>query len=75
MRETIRLTSTAPGLAVAPFQDEIIAGKYLIPKVMLGTLGLPTLSLAFAETSQDQAIFVNIMNIHRDPAVWGEDVS
>ncbi|KAH7105038.1 cytochrome P450 [Auriculariales sp. MPI-PUGE-AT-0066] len=53
MRETIRLTSTAPGIGVCPDQDEIVGGKFLIPK--------------------GQPIFVSIYNIHRDPAVWGDD--
>lgn len=32
MRETLRLTPTAPARTVAPFEDTTIGGKYLIHK-------------------------------------------
>ncbi|KAF8148143.1 fatty acid hydroxylase [Mycena galopus ATCC 62051] len=55
MRETLRLTSTAPIRQTSPLEDtKIGGGKYAVKK------GSPILVLAW--------------ELHRDPAVWGDDV-
>ncbi|KDQ16559.1 hypothetical protein BOTBODRAFT_173064 [Botryobasidium botryosum FD-172 SS1] len=58
MRETLRLTPSATGFTLTPFEDEVIGTKggkrYQIKK---GT-----------------AVIASLYDIHRDPAVWGEDV-
>ncbi|KAJ8488103.1 hypothetical protein ONZ45_g14089 [Pleurotus djamor] len=55
MRETLRLSPTAPVRTVAPLEDTTLAGKYPIPAGQLVTM--------------------QIMAIHRDPLVWGEDAA
>lgn len=41
--EALRLWPTAPALGLAPFEDEVIGGKYLIPKGTFTTLLIPSL--------------------------------
>jgi cytochrome P450/NADPH-cytochrome P450 reductase len=55
MRETLRLHPPVGVLAVTPFEDTVIGGRYLIKKETV----------------------VSVQNgcLHRDPAVWGDDVS
>ncbi|KAJ7187242.1 fatty acid hydroxylase [Mycena filopes] len=53
MRETLRLTPTAPIRATTPIEDTTVGGKYHVKK------GAPLVLLLF--------------QIHRDPAVWGDD--
>ncbi|MEM6584937.1 MAG: cytochrome P450, partial [Pseudomonadota bacterium] len=41
--EALRLWPTAPALGLAPFEDEVIGGKYAIPKGTFTTLLIPSL--------------------------------
>ncbi|KAJ7501738.1 fatty acid hydroxylase [Mycena galericulata] len=54
MRESLRLTPTAPKRGVTPLEDTTLGGgKYFVKA------GTP--------------IILQVWNMHRDPAVWGED--
>ncbi|KDQ16569.1 hypothetical protein BOTBODRAFT_129916 [Botryobasidium botryosum FD-172 SS1] len=57
MRETLRLSPSAPIFSVTPFEDEVIGTKggkkYLIKK--------------------DTPVSIMVYDLHRDPAVWGPD--
>ncbi len=44
--EALRLWPTAPAFSVAPYEDEIIGGKYPIPKGMFTTVLVPSLHRA-----------------------------
>ncbi|WP_336987058.1 bifunctional cytochrome P450/NADPH--P450 reductase [Altererythrobacter aquiaggeris] len=43
LSEALRLWPTAPALGLAPFEDEVIGGKYLIPKGTFTTVLIPSL--------------------------------
>ena len=55
MRETLRLSPTAPNRTVTPLEDTTLKGKYPV--------------------SKGDLIFMNVYTMHRDPKVWGDDVS
>lgn len=41
--EALRLWPTAPALGLAPYEDEVLGGKYVIPKGMFTTVLIPSL--------------------------------
>jgi cytochrome P450/NADPH-cytochrome P450 reductase len=43
LKESLRLWPTAPGFSVAPYEDTVIGGRYLIPKDRRVTVLLPAL--------------------------------
>ena len=55
MRETLRLSPTAPNRTVTPLEDTTLKGKYPV--------------------SKGDLIFMNVYTMHRDPKIWGDDVS
>ncbi|KAL6298881.1 cytochrome P450 [Sparassis latifolia] len=55
MRETLRLSPSAPMRTVSPLEDTTLGGKYAVEK--------------------GATVVVNVIVVHRDPRVWGDDAN
>ncbi|OCB91808.1 cytochrome P450 oxidoreductase OrdA-like protein [Sanghuangporus baumii] len=64
LRETLRLTPSAPARGVAPKEDTELVGGDGNP--------LNPINKKYA-VKKDQLLIVQIYNAHRDPLVWGDD--
>ncbi|GAA4647603.1 cytochrome P450 [Pontixanthobacter gangjinensis] len=57
LSEALRLWPTAPALGLAPYKDEIIGGKYAIPKGTFTTVLIPSLHRDASEWGNDPEQF------------------